>query len=95
MKTSDLSPCFVYCYHIPWTQYHVHSHLITFRRQLITDLIQGNHYCARDYGESASNPNTYHYSNQDGSYYYSNPNGSTYYNDGKGQSTYTPPAKKN
>lgn len=24
---------------------------------------QGNHYCARDYGSSASNSNTYHYSN--------------------------------
>ncbi|PAV21900.1 hypothetical protein PNOK_0185700 [Pyrrhoderma noxium] len=42
---------------------------------------QGNHCCPRDYGPSASNPNSYHYSNNDGSYYYSNPNGSTYYND--------------
>ncbi|KAI8253422.1 hypothetical protein K4K57_006273 [Colletotrichum sp. SAR 10_99] len=50
---------------------------------------QGNHYCARDYGSSASNSNSYHYSNTDGSYYYSNPNGSTYYNDGQGGSTYT------
>lgn len=25
---------------------------------------QGNHYCARDYGSSASNQNSYHYSNQ-------------------------------
>ncbi|QYS97088.1 hypothetical protein H0G86_004324 [Trichoderma simmonsii] len=25
---------------------------------------QGNHYCARDYGSSASNSNSYHYSNQ-------------------------------
>ncbi|KXH34714.1 hypothetical protein CNYM01_06138 [Colletotrichum nymphaeae SA-01] len=49
----------------------------------------GNHYCARDYGSSASNSNSYHYSNTDGSYYYSNPNGSTYYNDGNGGSTYT------
>ncbi|KLU91039.1 hypothetical protein MAPG_09563 [Magnaporthiopsis poae ATCC 64411] len=51
----------------------------------------GNHYCARDYGPSARNQNTYHYSNKDGSYYYSNPNGSTYYNDGNGKSTYTAP----
>ncbi|CCF36991.1 hypothetical protein CH063_08422 [Colletotrichum higginsianum] len=51
--------------------------------------VPGNHYCARDYGSSASNPNSYHYSNTDGSYYYSNPNGSTYYNDGAGGSTYT------
>ncbi|KAK0747937.1 hypothetical protein B0T21DRAFT_446755 [Apiosordaria backusii] len=53
---------------------------------------QGNHYDARDYGSSASNPNSYHYSNADGSYYYSNPNGSRYYNNGNGGSTYTPPA---
>ncbi|KAK1830344.1 hypothetical protein QBC39DRAFT_372943 [Podospora conica] len=53
---------------------------------------EGNHYCARDYGSSASNPNTYHYSNTDGSYYYSNPNGSTYYNNGAGGSTYTAPS---
>ncbi|CAG9988858.1 unnamed protein product [Clonostachys byssicola] len=51
---------------------------------------QGNHYCARDYGSSAPNQNSYHYSNTDGSYYYSNPNGSTYYNNGAGGSTYTP-----
>ncbi|KAM0556688.1 hypothetical protein ACHAPJ_005746 [Fusarium lateritium] len=50
---------------------------------------QGNHYCARDYGDSAANSNSYHYSNADGSYYYSNPNGSTYYNNGQGDSTYT------
>uniref|UniRef100_A0A0W0FN49 Uncharacterized protein n=1 Tax=Moniliophthora roreri TaxID=221103 RepID=A0A0W0FN49_MONRR len=25
---------------------------------------QGNHYCSRDYGSSASNPNSYHYSNR-------------------------------
>ncbi|KAK5716154.1 hypothetical protein LTR15_009980 [Elasticomyces elasticus] len=30
---------------------------------------QGNHYDARDYGSSASNSNSYHYSNTDGSYY--------------------------
>lgn len=36
---------------------------------------QGNHYCSRDYGSSASNQNSYHYSNANGSYYYSNPNG--------------------
>ncbi|KAH8743774.1 hypothetical protein F5883DRAFT_655603 [Diaporthe sp. PMI_573] len=53
---------------------------------------QGNHYCTRDYGSGASNPNSYHYSNSDGSYYYSNPNGSTYYNNGHGISTYTPPS---
>ncbi|KAI1164792.1 hypothetical protein F5B18DRAFT_614490 [Nemania serpens] len=53
---------------------------------------QGNHYCARDYGSSASNANSYHYSNSDGSYYYSNPSGSTYYNDGQGSSTYTAPS---
>lgn len=38
---------------------------------------QGNHYDSRDYGSSASNSNSYHYSNSDGSYYYSNPNGET------------------
>ncbi|KAI3319275.1 hypothetical protein HD806DRAFT_539310 [Xylariaceae sp. AK1471] len=53
---------------------------------------QGNHYCARDYGSSASNPNSYHYSNSDGSYYYSNPNGSTYYNTGAGDAFYTSPS---
>ncbi|ESK86012.1 hypothetical protein Moror_9423 [Moniliophthora roreri MCA 2997] len=53
---------------------------------------QGNHWCSRDYGSSASNSNSYHYSNQDGSYYYSNPNGSTYYNDGNGSSNYTSPS---
>jgi len=46
--------------------------------------MQGNQYDARDYGSSASNSNSYHYSNSDGSYYYNNPNGSTYYNDGAG-----------
>ncbi|KIO21182.1 hypothetical protein M407DRAFT_245554 [Tulasnella calospora MUT 4182] len=50
---------------------------------------QGNHYCSRDYGESASNSNSYHYSNTDGSYYYSNPNGSTYYDSGSGYANYT------
>lgn len=40
-------------------------------------MTQGNSYDARDYGSSASNSNSYHYSNTDGSYYYSNPNGST------------------
>lgn len=25
--------------------------------------LQGNHYCSRDYGSSASNSNSYHYSN--------------------------------
>ncbi|KAJ5951203.1 uncharacterized protein N7479_009616 [Penicillium vulpinum] len=52
----------------------------------------GNHYCSRDYGSSASNSNSYHYSNTNGSYYYSNPNGSTYYNSGSGSSTYTAPS---
>ncbi|EMR67725.1 hypothetical protein UCREL1_5275 [Eutypa lata UCREL1] len=52
----------------------------------------GNHYCARDYGSSASNSNSYYYSNRDGSYYYSNPNGSTYHNNGQGGSTYTSPS---
>lgn len=68
-------------------------------------LLQGNHYCSRDYGNGS---NSYHYSNQyvfpsflgsarliclcrDGSYYYANPNGSTYYNDGAGKAVYTPP----
>jgi hypothetical protein len=70
-------------------------------------LLQGNHYCSRDYG-SGTNSNSYHYSNSyaptclpcrywqlivssNGSYYYSNSNGSTYYNNGQGNSTYTPP----
>ncbi|KAK6341830.1 hypothetical protein TWF730_001318 [Orbilia blumenaviensis] len=56
---------------------------------------QGNHYCSRDYGSGASNPNSYHYSNTNGSYYYSNPNGSTYYNNGQGGSKYTPPSSGN
>ncbi|CAD0095418.1 unnamed protein product [Aureobasidium vineae] len=55
---------------------------------------EGNHYCSRDYGSSAANDNSYHYSNPDGSYYYSNPNGSTYYNSGSGYSDYTPPGGK-
>ncbi|KZM18550.1 uncharacterized protein EKO05_0002413 [Ascochyta rabiei] len=66
----------------------------------------GNHYCSRDFGPGASNSNSYHYSNTDGSYYYSNPNvsalarleasaercvqGSTYYNSGDGYSKYSP-----
>ncbi|KXG45575.1 uncharacterized protein PGRI_033420 [Penicillium griseofulvum] len=54
--------------------------------------LKGNHYCSRDYGSSASNSNSYHYSNSNGSYYYSNPNGSTYYNTGSGSSTYTAPS---
>ncbi|ELR14074.1 uncharacterized protein ACA1_366970 [Acanthamoeba castellanii str. Neff] len=53
---------------------------------------QGNHYCTRDYGSSAANSNSYHYSNSNGSYYYSNPNGSTYYNNGSGSATYTSPS---
>ncbi|KAI7154043.1 hypothetical protein KC349_g7949 [Hortaea werneckii] len=56
--------------------------------------LKGNHYCSRDYGSSASNSNTYHYSNSNGSYYYSNPNGSTYYNSGTGYSNYTPSGGK-
>lgn len=31
---------------------------------------QGNHYCSRNYGTSAANSNSYHYSNSNGSYYY-------------------------
>nr|XP_018915915.1 PREDICTED: uncharacterized protein LOC109043233 [Bemisia tabaci] len=54
---------------------------------------QGNHYCSRDYGSSAPNPNSYHYSNTNGSYYYSNPNGSTYYaNPNTGAANYNPPS---
>jgi hypothetical protein len=30
---------------------------------MISHRLQGNHYCARDYGSSASNQNSYHYSN--------------------------------
>lgn len=30
---------------------------------ILTGLPKGNHYCARDYGSSASNANSYHYSN--------------------------------
>ncbi|KAI5853448.1 hypothetical protein BZA05DRAFT_444461 [Tricharina praecox] len=56
---------------------------------------QGNHYCSRDYGSSAPNTNSYHYSNTNGSYYYSNANGSSYYNDGKGSASYTPPSSGN
>ncbi|KAJ1306285.1 hypothetical protein OPQ81_010988 [Rhizoctonia solani] len=52
---------------------------------------KGNHYCSRDYGSSAPNQNSYHYSNTDGSYYYSNPDGSTYYNNGSGYANYTSP----
>ncbi|KAJ5099555.1 hypothetical protein N7532_006556 [Penicillium argentinense] len=54
--------------------------------------IQGSHYCARDYGPSARNSNTYHHPNLDGSYSYSSPNRSTYYNNGKGYPNYTPPS---
>ena len=32
--------------------------------QAADDPVQGNHYCARDYGSSASNSNSYHYSNK-------------------------------
>ncbi|RPB10674.1 hypothetical protein P167DRAFT_537398 [Morchella conica CCBAS932] len=53
---------------------------------------QGNRYDSRDYGSSAPNQNSYHYSNKDGSYYYSNSNGSSYYNDGKGNATYSTPS---
>lgn len=58
----------------------------------LTSDFKGNHYCSRDYGSSAQNSNSYHYSNTNGSYYYSNPNGSTYYNNGNGASQYTPPS---
>lgn len=34
------------------------------RRLVRVNADQGNHYCARDYGSSASNQNSYHYSNQ-------------------------------
>ena len=37
--------------------------------------LKGNSWDSRDYGSSASNQNSYHYSNSDGSYYYSNPSG--------------------
>lgn len=40
-----------------------------------TDLLQGNHWCNRNYGPDARNRNAYHYSNADGSYFYSNPDG--------------------
>ncbi|GAA5834598.1 hypothetical protein JCM3766R1_003610 [Sporobolomyces carnicolor] len=58
---------------------------------------QGNHYCSRDYGDSASNSNSYHSlldtrkkdSNNDGSYYYSNSDGSSYYNSGDGYASYS------
>ncbi|KAG8724009.1 hypothetical protein FRC09_000817 [Ceratobasidium sp. 395] len=53
---------------------------------------QGNHYCNRDYGPSAPNQNSYHYSNTNGSYYYNNPDGSTYYNSGGGYVNYTNPS---
>ncbi|KAJ5740888.1 hypothetical protein N7493_000760 [Penicillium malachiteum] len=33
---------------------------------------QANHYCARDYGPDVPNPNSYHYSNRNGSHDYSN-----------------------
>lgn len=55
---------------------------------------QGNHYCTRNYGSSAPNQNSFHYSNRNGSYYYSNPDGSTYFNDGKGSAIYTSPEGK-
>ncbi|KAG8736893.1 hypothetical protein FRC12_017394 [Ceratobasidium sp. 428] len=53
---------------------------------------QGSHYCSRDYGSSAPNQNSYHYSNTDGSYYYSNSDGSTYHNSGSGSANYTSPS---
>ncbi|KAK7961611.1 uncharacterized protein PG986_002436 [Apiospora aurea] len=46
---------------------------------------QGNHYCSRDYGSSAANSNSYHYSN-------TNHNGSTYHQSSSGTSTYTTPS---
>ncbi|PWY96754.1 hypothetical protein BO94DRAFT_619831 [Aspergillus sclerotioniger CBS 115572] len=58
----------------------------------VMKIADGNHWCSRDYGSGAANPNSYHYSNSDGSYYYSNPNGSTYHNNGNGGSTHTPPS---
>ena len=61
---------------------------------MLTTAIQGNHYDSRDYGSSASNSNSYHYSNTDGSYYYSNPDGSTYHRSSDGSSTYTPSGGK-
>lgn len=30
----------------------------------MTKYHQGNHYCSRDYGSSATNSNSYHYSNK-------------------------------
>ncbi|KMU76852.1 hypothetical protein CISG_05685 [Coccidioides immitis RMSCC 3703] len=64
----------------------------SYGRYVSLIVIQGNHYCSRDYGSGAANRNSYHYSNTNGSYYYSNPNGSTYYNSGQGSSTYTSPS---
>ncbi|OHF01147.1 hypothetical protein CORC01_03461 [Colletotrichum orchidophilum] len=43
---------------------------------------QGNHYCARDYGSSSSsNPNSYQYTNTNGSFHYSTLKGDKYQND--------------
>lgn len=40
---------------------------ILFRsRDSIDNWLQGNHYCSRNYGSSASNSNSYHYSNSNG-----------------------------
>ncbi|KAF2212530.1 hypothetical protein CERZMDRAFT_84211 [Cercospora zeae-maydis SCOH1-5] len=73
----------------------------TNSQDLITK--QGNHYCSRDYGSSASNDNSYHYirinpvermERHRANFAGVDPNGSTYYNDGAGGSTYTPPGGK-
>ncbi|KIO21183.1 hypothetical protein M407DRAFT_29176 [Tulasnella calospora MUT 4182] len=50
---------------------------------------RGNHWCARDYGASNLNPNTYYFRNIDGSFYYFNPDGSKYFNNGRGYVDYT------
>lgn len=36
---------------------------MTSQKSRAETFVQGNHYCARDYGSSASNSNSYHYSN--------------------------------
>lgn len=40
-----------------------HSAVVYNLRPDMLNAPQGNHYCARDYGSSGSNQNSYHYSN--------------------------------
>lgn len=62
-------------HHRQWHQLPGGPHIRHYRHLTYPDKAQGNHYCNRDYGPSATNPNCFHYSNWNGSYFYSNPDG--------------------